>query len=716
MSLDPYQPCPCGSGKKIKFCCSKDIISDLGKVLELLDADQRVACVTQIDKLIESKGQRAALMVLKADVQIELGQLDAAEKTVDALLSKQIDNPIALAQASVLLAAKGNVGDAVMKLQRAVELIDQEWPMAVYHAFGVMGRALMSQGNIMAARRHLLVQASLSNARDSRVMQMLARIQSSPDIPLLLKQDAPFAERPADASWAEDFDDAMQTAGRGAWMAAAEKLTMLAFRARREPAIFKNIAILRSWLADVEATVAAWRSFVEREGVPLDEAVEAEALAQLLDPNAAHDTVDVVSLTYDVGDTDSLMERLLSDRRVARMPIDPSQLADDDDQPPPKAAYWLLDKPVPETGEGITREAVPTVLGELYLFGKQTDRRARLEFTVPRKHDFDARKAVCSEVLDELATPTDAEEVVDEIDAVTSALTWNWRFPDDTPRDVREQLIAEQQRDVLLETWPEQPLGVLDGKTPAEAAADPAYHVRVLAAILLLELGTQAQSLPEIDFNELRARLKLPKRETIDPASVDVASLSVIQLSQLDIPKLSDDQLLVAYQRAGRIGAMHALQGLAAEVTARESLEGRVDKSETYELLAQTTRDSDQAIEFIHKACEAAVAQGQSRGPWLLAELRLRFERGLPDQIPHLIQQIQRKYINEPEVAQGLYQVLLQYGLITPDGKPATPRQAEPVGAAAAAPEPTGGIWTPDSAETSAGGEKKSKLWIPGMD
>ena len=36
-------PCPCGSGKKVKFCCCRDITRDLGKIIQKLEGDQRVA-------------------------------------------------------------------------------------------------------------------------------------------------------------------------------------------------------------------------------------------------------------------------------------------------------------------------------------------------------------------------------------------------------------------------------------------------------------------------------------------------------------------------------------------------------------------------------------------------------------------------------------------------------------------------------------------------
>ena len=34
MTLDQYQQCLCGSGKKIKFCCSRDILHELDRALE----------------------------------------------------------------------------------------------------------------------------------------------------------------------------------------------------------------------------------------------------------------------------------------------------------------------------------------------------------------------------------------------------------------------------------------------------------------------------------------------------------------------------------------------------------------------------------------------------------------------------------------------------------------------------------------------------------
>jgi hypothetical protein len=35
-ALDPFDYCPCGSGKKVKFCCSKNLAAEIGKIERML--------------------------------------------------------------------------------------------------------------------------------------------------------------------------------------------------------------------------------------------------------------------------------------------------------------------------------------------------------------------------------------------------------------------------------------------------------------------------------------------------------------------------------------------------------------------------------------------------------------------------------------------------------------------------------------------------------
>ena len=65
MATDLYAKCPCGSGKKIKFCC-KDIITDIERIERMLQGEQRTSALDKIDKLLEKHADRPALLSLKA--------------------------------------------------------------------------------------------------------------------------------------------------------------------------------------------------------------------------------------------------------------------------------------------------------------------------------------------------------------------------------------------------------------------------------------------------------------------------------------------------------------------------------------------------------------------------------------------------------------------------------------------------------------------------
>ena len=90
---------------------------------------------------------------------------------------------------------------------------------------------------------------------------------------------------PDDALWKSSFTLALEPAMRGAWRLAADRLSELAAKVGDWPAIWHNIAVLRTWLADTPRAIEAWRKFAAQD-VPLDDAVEAEALVQSLDPEA----------------------------------------------------------------------------------------------------------------------------------------------------------------------------------------------------------------------------------------------------------------------------------------------------------------------------------------------------------------------------------------------------------------------------------------------
>ena len=147
MSIDSYAYCPCGSGKKIKFCCCADLMADLGRVVRMFEGEQRLACLSEVDKLIASGKDRAAFLAIKVRLELELEEYEKAEKTVDQLIEKSPDNPLALCQRAILDAGDPDSdSDGVEPLQRALEVCDGKIPAELLGAMHAVAVRLVSEG------------------------------------------------------------------------------------------------------------------------------------------------------------------------------------------------------------------------------------------------------------------------------------------------------------------------------------------------------------------------------------------------------------------------------------------------------------------------------------------------------------------------------------------------------------------------------------------
>src|SRR3954471_6418307 len=138
MSLDAYQPCPCGIDKKIKFCCGPEIIDDLAKIEDALAGEQRLGALDLANRLLEKKPDRPCLLMHKATIQMALRELDACRQTVDHLLEVASDNAGGLASGSMVDCQEGKAEDAVEKLQSALETQQGKLTALLYEAIGII--------------------------------------------------------------------------------------------------------------------------------------------------------------------------------------------------------------------------------------------------------------------------------------------------------------------------------------------------------------------------------------------------------------------------------------------------------------------------------------------------------------------------------------------------------------------------------------------------
>lgn len=707
MALDSYSYCPCGSGKKVKFCCSGEILPELEKCIRQIDGDQRVAALDQINRSLAAHPNKPCLLALKVNVLITLQELEKAKETITEFLKNDPGNPVALAQCSILAVLEGNdVDSASVFLQTALSRIQGVMMPEVYQAIGILAQAQMEAGKPEAAQPLLIMQAAVANGEDRMALQTLAEIAAARQIPLLLRMEWRQDPAPAGKPWTQEYHDLEVIANQGSWGQALGLLLELDQKYPKQPEILKFLGVLTLWQGLREDAAKHFHAYAALEGVNFDDAVEAEALAQLLDDLQPKTQVEVVTWIQEISEAQTAMEKLLSDKRALTMPVDLSKLSAED-EPPPKGVFWILDRPVPETGVGLALDAVPQVDGDLFVFGRQTDRAPRVELSISKSAKFDRAIATVKSILGDLVVGQPTEESAGHTTQEAELLSGNWRFPTDTPMETRVSLMKEWRTKVLTEQWPSLGRDALGGKSPSEVKSDAAFKVKLAAAVLLLDsqLGVEGD---QSDVEKLRTNLGLPSSEKIGSTGLNVRSISVLRLGRLDPKRLSDVDLTTAYQRSRAYKLTDSMLAFGEELLERSSTEHDA-KTMILADLASSATSTDQALTYVERGRKLSVSKNQSIVTWLLLELSIRLARREAQEADRLLQTLMTRHAEEPGVKHAVAQILQSHGIMPGQGR------RDPA-AAVAPPAPASALWTPESAAATAAPSEKSKLWLPGMD
>jgi tetratricopeptide (TPR) repeat protein len=178
MAIDPYAYCPCGSGKKVKFCCA-DLADDMERIQQMLEGGQRAAALEHIEKLEKTHPDNPYLVTTKALLQSVLGSPDKAAATLEDFLSRQPTNAMALAEKAVVDAARHGGPAGIRPLQQALEASEEVLSHRVVSGVARLGEILLAEGRLASARGHFMLAYGMDQA-DERSLQMLARFFSSP--------------------------------------------------------------------------------------------------------------------------------------------------------------------------------------------------------------------------------------------------------------------------------------------------------------------------------------------------------------------------------------------------------------------------------------------------------------------------------------------------------------------------------------------------------
>lgn len=722
MDFDPYMPCPGGKDKKLRFCC-RDLVKDLEKLWRMTEGEQYRAALQQIDQLRSRPelADRACLLAIRAQLLRELEMPEEAQANARHFVEKHPDNPTAWAeQALVHILFDQNVPKAVDAVQEALERADGAVPMPLLRAMYGLALLALREGfrhsawSLWMACAELTARQGLAEAH-KELIEHAQRLDRASHVPLLLKSGFRLRNCPDDVPWKPRFVDALAPVARHCWRLAAQRLAELTQEVPDSPIIWHDLAVLRAWLADIGGATEALRRQAECEESlgNLEDAVEAETLAMLLEDDPLKDQVEEYGLSWTVREPNPVHEALLSDPRVLLVPVS-EELRGADDYPLPKLAAVLVDRPIPEATEELTPEQIPVILGYLALFGRQTDQAARLQLDEVRSTDLDQVVQFVRQLGGENLEPDFQREVTATMPGIGAMIEIRWAWPRGASQQQIEKLADEWRRRVLFEHWLQTPAKLFDGRSPQEAAGDPTCRRRLLAVILMFEQWLQAGDRP-LDLNQLRRHLGLPTLEPLDLGPGQIQDLPAVRLRRVRFENLSDEDFTIAYYRAAAMqkhdkGLMRHLAKAAVERTSLSNvkIDARLDLATLADSYHEATRHLDEAQQLLGPT---------SSDSGLLDLLRLNsaLKFGEREEANRLLKHIRRQHGKDPAIMEQLFRMLVSAGLLQPDGSLREPPagRAEKPAAQPQSPAPAK-LWTPGSdqdggpASGAAGG-----IWTP---
>ena len=84
MSVDLYAICPCGSGKKIKFCKCKDSVSELARVLKMVEGGQVVPALDRLAAILQEHPDAAWALAVRGRLLLDFREFGKGIGTTTA--------------------------------------------------------------------------------------------------------------------------------------------------------------------------------------------------------------------------------------------------------------------------------------------------------------------------------------------------------------------------------------------------------------------------------------------------------------------------------------------------------------------------------------------------------------------------------------------------------------------------------------------------------
>jgi len=623
MAMDLYSPCPCGSGKKFKWCC-QPIHVQINKAFQQ-DADgQHETALRLMDEVAREHPANPEVWGRQAQLLYENNRVDDAEKALEKAFELNPNYPFGHYLRGSFRRAEGELPGALLLFRKAAQCYDPEAHDALGPLYALIADCELKLNRPVAGRAALQLALRFDPANQDFRKGLEQMFGPEARFPLPARREYAYQGLPegAPAERRAAWQGALSAAATGKLADAARAFADLTQQDGQNAAAWYNLGLTRAWLGDNGPGLEALDRYV---GLETDERKAAEAweLGEVLRCGfGMEDQADYVehAAAFPVRDPKRLMQVIDQLQETRQLVI--TLLREEEGV----LAGVFLDTPPTLTIEPPSRQDARL---KAHLLASLQEMFLRVWSLHP-----ESLAAVVAELRrlagpalgepHERRTPGPFGEVFDDAVVLPLGAT--------EQEDIQRRLTLGVER-FFDDRWPHQPLRALSGVAPIDAAGHGTLRKKVRGVVQFLQDCAPLAGV-QYDFDRLRRKLGLlevkPAEQSAGP---DVSAMGAAELAALAPEALADEQLEQAYQTALQLDARELAGRFGKALVARPPGPERPDRFPIYNQLVQQAlagEDSALALDILNEGEKADCEQneGRRRNDYELRRAQIQARRG----------------------------------------------------------------------------------------
>jgi tetratricopeptide (TPR) repeat protein len=640
MVLDPYAACPCGSGKKFKWCC-QPIHVQIDKAFRQDDEGQHEAALRLMDEVVTEHSANPEAWGRKAQLLYQNDRVEEAEATLQKALEINPKYPFGHLLRGLFRQHEGEIPGALLQFRKAADFYDPEARDLLAQVYAMIGDSELRLNRPVAARAAFQIALHCRPA-DETLRQTFDQVfGEGSHLPASARREYRFLEpigsAGASPSRSDLWKQALAEATTGKLTDARAAFEKLSQEEPDNPAAWYNLGLAKAWLGDNSGAVEALDRYVTLEPEEARAASAWVLAAVLRCGHGMEGLADYLehSAMFQLGNPEPVvqfLQRWETEGRLVGVKI--------------SQETGVVTGVVVETLPALTPELAATQAPGLSAYLLLVGGLLRLWQT-----NLQALTPLVEEVKQKLGTAISEAQMGQAVAAFGEILGEALAFPIRAANqtEAQERITKHAQR-FFEEIWIHRPLRSLNLIPPIDAAGHPALRRKLLGAIQFLADCAAPNPVLKYDFNRLRRKLGLitygaSSAQAGEPAGLDISALAASELAALKPEELSDDQLAQAYQASVKLDARELAARFAQSLVGRPYRAGQAERYSFYSHLIQmavSAGNTQAALDWINEGEKADCEQneGKRRNDYELRRGQIHSKRGEADQAQDVFERL----------------------------------------------------------------------------